>query len=238
MYLRLKLLHTVSAVSPTRCPVSIRLAEEVSTETVHSKAGDSATHLPYPAPKKKPLETMTTAAANAELYEARVGVKRTSSESTFSDTVPLQFQAPHNVLVEDEELDVIALDTFSASEQSVLLGQVTDNFDDEWEKEQREWVQDTDLEISCRKSVCTVTTVNGKRVVLDTQDGNKLFCQMVHNCHTGKKESVAVFINGKLRQQMKLKTSEQPQSKKTKFEKIKTGKGGWAVFEIDAACAM
>jgi len=173
-----------------------------------------------------------------------MAAKRSHTEIDELPEIDPAFEGPGAVSIDDSPRIVDFFKDLSPAKRKVVLNEFVRKFAIAWDKEQDQWVQDTDVEISIRDDVCTVKTIKGEIVKLDADYGNKLFCQMNHSSRNGKAESVSVYFNGKFTERVPINMTElrassgEPVIKKTKFEKIKTGKGGWATYEVDADCVM
>ena len=174
-----------------------------------------------------------------------MAAKRSQNEIDELPEIDPAFEGPGAISIEEPEPKLVDFfKDLSPAERKAALIELVRKFAIAWDKEQDEWVRDTDVEIAIRDDVCTIKTIKGEIVKLDADYGDKLFCQMNHSARNGKAESVSVYVHGKFTERIPINITElrassgEPIVKKTKFEKIKTGKGGWATYEVDADCVM
>ena len=173
-----------------------------------------------------------------------MAVKRPCTELEVP-TIDPNFEAPSLAYVTDSQFKPVDLYDLPGKERRFALDSYVKKFAVAQAKEHddNEWVHDSDCEISTYPSVCSVTTTKGERITLDAGE-DKLFCSMNYSGITGRPESVSVYIRGKFSHRSPIDMAEllansaEPKTKKTRFEKIKTGKGGWATYEVDEDCIM
>ncbi len=145
------------------------------------------------------------------------------------------------------EPTVVDLMELTQHDREVAIAKLGNQFAAAWRAEIAEdnWFDPNCGDLTCEDSVCVVNVPAAgtvKLLVVDESGDFHLSCSPRFSQSSGALESVAVYMYGKFENETRIvvvpvDATDSASSGQMKFVKIKTGKGGWATYEVPADCA-